>query len=133
MGITVSGADELHGRLTNASGRIDKEYRNILRKEGVVVRRRMKQVMPKKDGDMAAAVTMKSSGTKWSRTVIVGPEMSRITPEPGDNRGAAAQRYPIYQEFGTARMAAQPFVEQSLDGSLGRLAAALNAAIPRLL
>ena len=133
MGIEISGATELASRLTNASGRIDKETRTILRKEGVQVRKRMKAIMPKKDGDMAAAVTMRSRGARWSRTVVVGPEFSRIAPEPGDNRGAAAVRYPIYQEYGTARMAAQPFVEASMEGSLERIVTQLNALIPRLL
>ena len=132
MGITIEGLPQLEGRITNASGRIDKETRTILRREGVQVRKRMKAIMPKRGGDMAAAVTMRSYGSKWSRTVVVGPEFSRITPEPGDNRGAAAARYPIYQEYGTARMAAQPFVEASMEGSLERIVTQLNALIPRL-
>ena len=132
MGIEVTGVQELAGRLTNAQGRIDKETRDILRREGIKVRARMKQIMPKAEGDMARAVTMRSRGTRWSRTVVIGPEFTRITPTRGDNRGDAAQRYPIYQEYGTARMAAQPFVKESMDGSLERLTAALNALIPRL-
>lgn len=132
-GITIKGATELSKRLTGAEGRIDKPLRRALSQTGTEVKAKMKSGAPRKDGDLARAITMRSRGTRWRRSVVIGPESSRITPEPGDHRGAAAQRYPVYQELGTARMAAQPFVEQSLDGAAERLAARLNAVIPELL
>lgn len=133
MPITVTGATELNSRLTSASGRIDPLLRKALSKTGVEVRAKMKAAIPRKDGDAARAITMKSGGTKWRRSVVVGPESSKITPEPGDHRGAAAQRYPAYLQYGTARMAAQPYLEKSLEGAAERLAARLNDVIPELL
>lgn len=133
MSITITGATELAARLTSASGRIERPLRRALSQTGTEVKNRMKSIAPRKDGDLARAITMKSGGTKWRRSVYIGPETSRITPEPGDHRGAAAQRYPVYQEYGTARMRAQPFVAQSLDGAAERLAARLNSVIPELL
>ena len=133
MSIKVTGATELVGRLTSASGRIEKPIRRALSQTGVEVRRKMKAVAPRKDGDLVGAITMRSRGTKWRRSVLIGPESSRIAPEPGDHRGAAATAYPAYQEYGTARMAAQPFVQPSLEGAAERLTARLNTVIPELL
>ena len=133
MGIEVAGATELNGRLTRASGRIDPELRKALSKTGIEVKRKMKQVIPKKDGDAARAITMKSRGTKWRRSVVIGPETDKITPEPGDERGDAARRYPAYLEFGTVRMAPHPFMAASLEGAAERLTARLNDVIPKLL
>ena len=132
MGITVRGDTQLAGRLTDATFKIDPAIRKALSKTGTLVRRQMKAAAPRKDGDLINSITMRSRGTTGRRTVTVGPVFSKIAPEPGDHRGPAAQRYPAYQENGTARMAAHPFVEQSLNGAVEDLTARLNAIIPEL-
>ena len=125
----IIGETQLQKRLVDSAGRIDKATRRALSQTGTEVKRRMRSLVPIKDGDWRNAITMKSRGTRWSRTVIVGPETSRITPEPGDNRGARARVYPAFHEFGTARLAANPVVQKSLDGAAERLTARLNAIV----
>lgn len=119
MGIFVKGARELQQALTSASGRIDKEAIAVLRREAVVVRRKQKDAAPVEDGDLKKSITYQIRGTRWRRTAEIGPKLS--------------EKYPIYQEFGTARMSANPFVAPSLDGADGRIADGLDGIVERSL
>ena len=126
--VEIQGETALAKALVGASGRIERESRKALSKTGTEVRRRMKAAVPKRSGSMAASITMQSRGTKWYRSVTVGPETRRVKPATGDNRPSPrGQLYPIFVEYGTAHTPAQPYVEQSLEGAAERLTARLNA------
>lgn len=119
MGIFVKGARELQQALTAASGKLDKETITVLRKEAVVVRRKQKQLAPKDEGDLSGSISYQIRGTSWRRVAEIGPKL--------------AEKYALYQEVGTARMRAHPYVGPSLDGSDGRLADGLDGIIERTL
>lgn len=119
MGIFVEGARELQQALTSASGKMDKESITVLRREAVLVRRRQKELAPKDTTALAKSITYNIRGTSWRRVAEIGPKLS--------------EEYPMYQEFGTARMPAHPFVAPSLDGSDGRIADGLDGIVERSL
>lgn len=119
MGITVKGARELQQTLTAASGRLGKETITVLRREAVVVRRKQKELAPKKTKALARSIGYQIRGTRWRRVAIIGPKL--------------ADMYAFYQENGTARMPANPYVGPSLDGADGRLADGLDGIIERSL
>lgn len=127
--VEIDGEKELRRALVDASGRIDRGTRKALSKTGTEVRRRMKAAVPKLSNSLSSAITMQSRGTKWSRSVVVGPETNRIRPAPGDRRGVRAQLYPVFVEYGSPNHAAQPYVEPSLEGAAERLTARLNALV----
>lgn len=119
MGIFVKGARELEQALTSASGKLDKETITVLRREAVAVRRKQKAAAPVEDGDLRKSISYQIRGTKWRRVAEIGPKLS--------------EKYPLYQELGTARMAANPYVGPSLDGSDERLADGLDGIVDRTL
>jgi len=119
MGIFVKGARELQQALTSATGKLDKETVTVLRREAVAVRRAQKAAAGVKSGDMRGSIGYKIRGTKWRRVAEIGPRLDEM--------------YPFYQENGTARMPAHPFVGPSLDGSDGRLADGLDGILDRTL
>ena len=122
--IKIDGTARLVVDLVNHEGKIDKETRNILRKAGVRVRKRQKELVPKRTKLLMRSINMVSRGTKWRRSVQVGPRWS--TKYKGQE---GSTHYGIFQEFGTARMKAQPFVAPSLQGEAERLTADLNEAL----
>ena len=103
--------------ITDFEGRIDKETVKILRQAAVRVRRRQKELAPKDEGDLKRSITYRIRGTRWRRTAEIGPRM--------------AEKYPMYQEYGTARMSANPYVAPSLDGEVERIADALDGIVER--
>lgn len=113
MAIRVDGVKQLEGRLTAASGKIDKGTTAVLKQAAVRVRRRQKELAPRDDGDLRKSIRYRIRGTRWRRVAVIGPVMD--------------EKYPLYQEVGTARMAANPYVQPSVDGEDGRIADALNA------
>lgn len=119
MGITVTGDRQLQQALTNASGRIEKDTIGVLRRAAVRVRKRQKELAPVDDGDLKSAITYRIRGSRWTRVARIGPLMSEM--------------YPLFQEYGTARMAATPYVAPSIDGEDGRLADELDHLVPRAL
>ena len=119
MGIFVKGARELQQALTSASGKLDKETITVLRREAVHVRRAQKAAAPRDDGDLVKSITYNIRGTRWRRVAEIGPKLS--------------EKYPMYQEFGTARMPANPYVAPSIQGSDQRLADGLDGIIERTL
>lgn len=119
MGIRVDGARQLNQSLLAASGRFDKATIGVLRRAAVKVRRRQKELAGVASGDMKRSITYTIRGTTWRRTARIGPKL--------------AEKYPIYQEVGTARMAANPFVEPSLQGVEQDLADGLDGLVGEVL
>ncbi|MGN8718404.1 HK97-gp10 family putative phage morphogenesis protein [Atopobiaceae bacterium LCP21S3_F11] len=117
MSITVSGARELQQACTDASGRIDKETIAVLRRAAVRVRKRQKQTAPRDTGALVKAIGYRIRGTRWTRTAEIGPRMAKM--------------YPVYQEYGTARMPASPFVRASVDGEEDLIADDLDQVVSR--
>ncbi len=117
MGIEVTGVRQLQQAVTTFEGRIDKETVKILRQAAVRVRKRQKQLAPKEDGDLTRSITYRIRGTRWRRTAEIGPKMS--------------EKYPLYQEVGTARMRANPYVAPSIEGEDARLADGLDGIVER--
>ena len=111
-GIRVSGVKQLEGRLTNAAGKIDRGTIVVLRRAAVRVRRRQKELAPELSGDLKKSISYQIRGTRWRRTAVVGPKLSK--------------KYAIYQEVGTARMRANPYVQPSLNNEDQRIADDLN-------
>lgn len=120
MTIKVKGHHELNGRLTDASGRIDKETIAILRRAAVRVRRRQKELAPKKSGDLRKWIGYEIRGTRWRRVARIGPKYM-------------GEMYPVYQELGTVHMDANPYVQPSLQDEDGKLADDLNAMLKGVL
>lgn len=119
MGISVTGARQLQQALVDASGKLDKETIGVLRRAAVKVRRRQKELAPVDDGDMKRSITYRIRGTRWRRTADIGPRL--------------AEKYPYYQEVGTAHMEANPYVEPSLDGMDQELADGLDGLVGKVL
>ena len=117
MGIKVSGVRKLQQAITDFEGRIDKETIKVLRQAAVRVRKRQKELAPIDDGDLKRSITYKIRGTRWRRTAEIGPKL--------------AEKYPIYQEYGTARMRANPYVQPSIAGEAERLADGLDGIVDR--
>lgn len=124
MSLKIEGIEQLNAALTNHEGRIEKETRDILRRAGARVRRKQRATVPKRTGTLMRSITMRSRGTRWVRVVEVGPQWSRTTKGQKVNT-----HYGFFIEFGTSRMAAQPFVAPSLDGEAEALARDLNEAL----
>lgn len=117
MGIKVEGVRQLQQALTDATGRIDKETIKALRQAAVRVRAKQKQLAPTDEGDLKKSITYRIRGTRWRRIAEIGPKLGEM--------------YPVYQEYGTARMRANPYVAPSLDGELDRLADDLDGIVER--
>lgn len=115
MGVKVDGHEQVGRWLTDAGGKIDKGSIAVLRRAAVRVRRRQKELAPKKSGDLQRSIRYRIRGSRWRRVAHIGPTMD----EP----------YPLFQEIGTSRMAANPYVEPSLQGEDGRIADDLNRLI----
>lgn len=118
----ISGIDRVVKDIVDHEGRIDKETRRVLAKSAQRVRRKQRQLVPKKERHLMRAISYRIRGTRWSRTALVGPLFARKTKD-----GSVPTHYGIFQEFGTSRHKATPFVRPSLDGEAERLAADLNA------
>lgn len=122
MGIKVTGARKLMQAVTDASGRIDKETITVLRRAAVKVRRRQKELAPRDDGDLRKSISYRIRGTRWRRVAEIGPKLT-IEGRP----------YPLFQEVGTARMAANPYVAPSLDGMAEEIADGLDGLVGKVL
>lgn len=122
MSVRVEGVDKITRMFTDAHGKIDKEAITVLRRAAVKVRRRQKQLAPVEDGDLKRAITYRIRGTKWRRTALIGPRAI-----------VKGRKYPLYQEVGTAHMAANPYVRPSLDGMDQEIAAGLNGLVEKAL
>lgn len=112
MSIKVEGVDRIQKRITNAAGRIDDETVKILRRAAVRVRRRQKELAPEDDGDLRRAIRYRIRGRRWRRRALVGPVMD--------------ERYPMFQEYGTKHMEANPYIQPSIEGEHERIAEELN-------
>ena len=117
MGIRIEGVDRLQRAITDATGRIDQETVKVLRQAAVRVRRRQKDLAPTDEGDLRKSITFNIRGRRWRRTAEIGPKLGEM--------------YPVFQEYGTARMSANPYVGPSLDGELDRLAGDLDGIVDR--
>lgn len=117
MGVKIEGDRKLLQAITDATGRIDKETIKVLRQAAGRVRRRQKELAPTDEGDLKKSITYRIRGTRWQRTAEIGPKL----PE----------KYPMYQEYGTARMAPNPYVAPSLDGEAERIADDLDGIVER--
>lgn len=119
MGIKVTGDRKLAQAITDATGKLDKETVAILRRRAVAVRRRQKELAPVDDGDLKKSTTYRIRGTRWRRVAEIGPKLS--------------EKYPLYQEVGTARMEANPYVEPSVQGEAQKLADDLDGLVGKVL
>lgn len=119
MGIKVTGDRKLQQSLLAASGRFDKETITVLRRVAVKVRRRQKELAPVDDGDLKKSISYRIRGSRNRRIADIGPRLGDM--------------YPAYQEYGTARMAANPFVMPSLEGRADELADGLDALVGKVL
>ena len=117
MGIKVEGVRKLQQAITTAEGRIDKETIKALREAAKRVRSKQKQLAPTDEGDLRKSITFRIRGSRWRRSAEIGPKLS--------------EKYPMFQEYGTARMRANPYVAPSLDGELDRLADDLDGIVDR--
>ena len=117
MSIKISGVRQLQQAVTDFEGRIDKETIKVLRQAAVRVRKRQKELAPIDDGDLKRSITFRIRGTRWRRTAEIGPKL--------------AEKYPMYQEFGTARMRANPYVAPSIEGEAEKLADGLDGIVAR--
>ena len=117
MGIKIEGVRKLQQAVTDFEGRIDKESIKVLRQAAVRVRRRQKELAPVEDGDLKRSITYRIRGTRWRRTAEIGPKLG--------------EKYPMYQEFGTARMAPNPYVQPSIEGEAERIADGLDGIVSR--
>ena len=117
MSIKVSGVRKLQQAITDFEGRIDKETITVLRQAAVRVRRKQKQLAPTDDGDLKRSIGYQIKGTRWRRTAEIGPKLKAP--------------YPMYQEYGTARMRANPYVQPSIEGEAERLADGLDGIVGR--
>lgn len=120
MGIKVTGARKLQQSLLAASGRFDKETIAVLRRGAVKVRRRQKELAPKGETrKLTKSISYRIRGTRNRRMADIGPRLGDM--------------YPAYQEYGTARMEANPFVMPSLEGMADELADGLDALVGKVL
>lgn len=117
MSIKVEGIRQLQQAVTDFEGRIDKESIKVLRQAAVRVRKRQKDLAPEEHGDLKRSISYRIRGTRWRRTAEVGPKLS--------------EKYPMYQEFGTARMAANPYVKPSIEGEAEKIADGLDGIVSR--
>lgn len=117
MAVKIEGDRKLMQAVTEFGGRIDKETIKILRRAAVRVRRRQKELAPVEDGDLKKSITYQIRGTRWRRTAEVGPKLR--------------EKYPMYQEYGTARMAPNKYIEPSLEGEDERIADGLDGIVSR--
>lgn len=126
--LRIDGVDQLAMRIVDHEGRIDKGSRKVLADAAKRVRAKQKRLVPKRTGLLASAITFRSTGTKWSRAVEIGPLIEKRNRKTGNT---STTKYGLFQEYGTARMGAQPFVAPSLDGEAERLARDLHALLGR--
>lgn len=119
VSIRVTGDRRLQQSLLAASGRFDRETIGVLRRAAVKVRRRQKELAPRNEGDLRKSITYRIRGTRNRRTAEIGPKL--------------AEKYPMYQEVGTAHMAANPYVQPSLDGMADELADGLDGLVGKVL
>lgn len=118
MSIKVTGARKLQQAILNGTGRFDKETIAVLRRAAVKVRRRQRELAPTDEGDLKRSITYRIRGTRWRRVAEIGPKLGEM--------------YPVYQEYGTARMEANPYVRPSMDGMEDELADALDGLVGKI-
>ena len=119
VGIKVTGVRKLQQAITNGTGRFDKETIAVLRRAAVKVRRRQKELAPTDEGDLKRSITYRIRGSRWRRVAEIGPKLSEM--------------YPAYQEYGTARMEANPYVQPSMEGMADELADALDGLVGKVI
>ena len=117
MSIKVSGVRKLQQAITDFEGRIDKETIKVLQTAAKRVRKRQKELAPVDDGDLKRSITFQIKGARWRRVAEIGPKLKKP--------------YPMYQEYGTARMRANPYVQPSIAGEAERLADGLDGIVGR--
>lgn len=126
--LEIIGGQKLIADIVNAEGKIDVGTRRVLTTAGQRVRRKQKRLVPKRLRHLERSIAMRSRGTRWERLVTVGPRFERSTKK----HGTVVTKYGVFQEFGTSRMAAQPFVRPSIEGEAEKITADLNALMGKL-
>lgn len=97
MPADVSELLALAATLERSSGRLGRDGAQVVRKEAESVKRNMQANAPVRSGELRGSIKVDSVGSGR------GGSMSATI--------SAGTRYAFFQEFGTSRMAPQPFAE----------------------
>lgn len=114
--ILVSGDKELHAKMVDATGRLEREVARVGQRAGTRMRRKQRAIMREDTGAMKRAVRVRTKRTAGGFVVTVGP------------RGV---RQGFYQEYGTSKVSANPAVMQSLDGEEHQVVSELMDVVGR--
>lgn len=117
MGIHVTGLREVQVRLNGASRAAVPLLRSVVEKSTREVEADAKSLAPVDTGALRSSIASTISG---GGSTITGEV------QPGVN-------YAIYQEMGTSRMAAQPFLFPALERQAGPFQAAVAQVMGRVL
>ena len=123
-GLKVDGVEQVVAAVVDHAGKIQPGVKEVLKEAGKRIKKKQQQAAPKKTGRLRRSISIRSRGTKWKRSVSVGPRWS--TTSKGQ---AVDTKYAFFQEFGTSRMKAHPYVAPSLVGENERVARELNKLI----
>lgn len=121
----VRGTDDLRRRLRMAGPEYTKGIREVMADSAQVVLHEMQARVPAQTGKLRSLLSAKVAGDGLAAQIGL--------------RGKKANRqgfYALYQEFGTVKQPAQPFMVPALEATapeiMRRLAKAINAATARL-
>ena len=109
MGLDMSEVQALAGKIKGASGDLGKDTTKALTKSAKAVERGAKQRAPKDTGTLQSEIY---SATKGGRVAQI----------------IAPTRYAIFNEFGTAKMAPQPFMTPALEAEAPNFLSAVEDA-----
>jgi len=135
MTLRVEGGERLARTLNELPTRVGKSVlREALRTASApIVRARIEGMAPRDPGapDLAAHIVVSTGRAKSGpeAAIVVGPSTAHREDQPKRR----FDRQGVYLEFGTSRIAMQPFMRPAFDQTVPQMIAALSGALWRAL
>ena len=117
--LDISQAVALASRFTTASGRIGAAASAVLRRTAYAIEADAKASAPVDTGALRASIStsLTGDGRGGSMTAEIGPTVE----------------YGVYQEYGTSKMAAHPFMGPAFDRQIGGYLSAVSTVFEGVL
>ena len=127
---SIDGLDKLRAMLKSAPKKARKLMREMLKESAEAVARHARNTVHEDRGDLKAAITVNGRGLSWAAGIAKGD-----APTPGRGRvvkgTSTAHLYPHvygwFEEFGTARTPAHPFMKPAAEAEGNQIPGRLRA------